>query len=70
MQQSIYNISVQDPTGIQSQSQPLERMSGADTSQAAYVLQWVTRKWDLVGVVLLMGSSAAYAVFALAHLGF
>lgn len=30
--------------------------------------QW-SRNWDLIGVLALMASSAAYALFALTHLG-
>ena len=62
MQQAIYN-SISDS----------DRTASAATTmtafQAAGLLRWVSRKWDLVGVLALMGSSAAYGVFALAHQG-
>jgi hypothetical protein len=29
----------------------------------------ITLKWDLAGVLALLGSSAAYGVFALSHTG-
>ena len=31
--------------------------------------RWLAHQWDLVGVVALIGSSAAYGVYALTHLG-
>ena len=61
MQQAIYNP-ICIPTNPTAQTQ-------TPAVRAARVLRWVSRKWDLVGVVALMGSSAAYGVFALAHLG-
>lgn len=68
MQQAIYNtisnVSIQN-TGRTATT----AKTGETASPAAGVLRWVSRKWDLVGVVALMGSSAAYGVFALAHLG-
>ncbi len=30
-------------------------------------VRWIFRQWDLVGVLALMGSSAAYGVYALTH---
>ena len=33
----------------------------------AELVRWIARKWDLVGVLTLLGSSTAYGVFALAH---
>ena len=63
MQQSIYNnISIRSNIDVQTK-QP------GKTSTAARVLRWVSHKWDLVGVLTLMGASAAYGVFALTHLG-
>lgn len=60
MQQAIYNnISHLGRTA----------KTSATASQAAGVLRWVSRKWDLVGALTLMGSSAAYGMFALAHVG-
>lgn len=29
--------------------------------------RWIARHWDLAGVLTLMGSSAAYGVYALTH---
>ena len=64
MQQAIYNRS-----NLIRLSQTNPAASSRTTSPAAGVLRWVARKWDLVGVVALMGSSAAYGAFALAHVG-
>ena len=63
MQQSIYNnIGIQANVGVQVKP-------AGKTSRTACVLRWVNHNWDLVGVLTLMGSSAAYGMFALAHLG-
>lgn len=63
MQQAIYNnISIQANVGVQIKP-------AVKTNRVACILRWVGHKWDLVGVVTLMGTSAAYGVYALAHLG-
>ena len=31
--------------------------------------RWLAHRWDLVGVLTLIGSSAAYGVYTLTHLG-
>lgn len=33
------------------------------------LVRWIAHRWDLVGMLALIGSSAAYAMYALAHLG-
>lgn len=38
-------------------------------SHRAGVARWIACRWDMVGVLALMGSSAAYGMAALAHLG-
>ena len=38
------------------------------TQRGAAVVRWVARRWELAGVLALMGSSAAYGVFALGRL--
>jgi len=59
MQQAIYSsIRIQNTN-----------TAGVCAPKAAGLLRWGARKWDLVGVLALMGSSAAYGVFALVHLG-
>lgn len=69
------NIAPVAPAGTQSPDSPvslcldLTATTPPSTSQTAVVLRWVSQKWDLVGVLLLIGSSAAYGVFALMHLG-
>lgn len=35
----------------------------------AGLARWVSQRWELVGVLALLGSSAAYGVYALTHLG-
>ena len=65
MQQVIYsNISVP-----QSSAAPKTTPATTPNTRLAGLLRWVARKWDLVGVLALMGSSAAYGVYALAHPG-
>ena len=41
----------------------------AKPKPSAGFVRWLAHRWDLVGVVALIGSSAAYGVYALAHLG-
>ena len=66
MQQAIYNpLHLQNTRATVGTTAP----RSAVASRSGNVLRWVARKWDLVGVVALMGSSAAYGVYALAHLG-
>ena len=43
--------------------------SKAPTARTAGLARRVAGRWDLAGVLTLMGSSAAYGVFALLHLG-
>ena len=66
MHQTIYNninnIGIRSNIGVQTNQL-------GKTGMAARVLRWVNHKWDLVGVLTLMGASAAYGVFALMHLG-
>ena len=63
MQQAIYNNNISSSG----------RTASADTTETAAhgagIVRWIARRWDLVGVLTLMGSSAAYGMFALAHLG-
>lgn len=66
MQQAIYNTI--------GSTVSLPASSGVQTGQSAKtgtakVPRWTGRKWDLVGVVALMGACAAYGVFALAYVG-
>ena len=59
MQQAIYSsIRIQNTN-----------TAGVCAPKAAGLLRWVARKWDLVGVLALMGSSAVYSAVALTHLG-
>ena len=64
MQQAIYN-NISNGIAIQT----TKTGKTATAARPAGLLRWVARKWDLVGVLALMGSSAAYGVYALAHLG-
>jgi len=61
MQQAIYNS-----THIQTNPASTPHSPAVHTGGA---LRWVARNWDFMGVLVLMGSSAAYGVFALAHAG-
>ena len=75
MQQAIYNntaIPTTQPQTTQPQTtqpQTSRTATPPPALQTAGVLRWVARKWDLVGVLALLGASAAYGVFALAHVG-
>ena len=60
MQQAIYNNSVINSG---------RAASGKTIQPGANLVRWIARKWELVGVLALMGSSAAYGVFALARTG-
>ena len=66
MQQAIYNSI--NGIGISIQTNAAAK-TGAGAPKATGLLRWAASRWDLVGVLTLMGSSAAYGVFALAHLG-
>ena len=61
MQQAIYNSINSNGISIQAANTGAPKASG--------LRRWVARRWDMVGVLALMGSSAAYGVFALAHVG-
>ncbi len=67
MQQSIYNSIIHDSITIQATK--TDTGTTAPAFWGASLLQRLARRWDMVGVLALMGSSAAYGVFALAHLG-
>jgi len=45
------------------------RAGNANAPKAAGLVRWAAARWELVGVLTLMGSSAAYGAFALAHVG-
>ena len=62
MQQAIYN----SINGISSQA---TNTTTAPAAWRAGLARRIAQRWDLVGVLTLMGSSAAYGVYALAHLG-
>ncbi len=68
MQQAIYN----NINGTNIHSSALHAAAPVSAAGQATgttrLLRRIGRKWDLVGVVALMGSSAAYGVFALLHL--
>ena len=68
MQQAMYNNIINVRISNPGRTANVAKTS-VTASLTAGVLRWVGRKWDLVGVVALMGSSAAYGVFALAHVG-
>ena len=60
MQQAIYN----SINGSSIASQAAETTA---TARRASLARRIARRWDMIGVLALMGSSAAYAVFAIAH---
>ena len=59
MQQIIYRTATVQTAAIQ---------TAPATTRRTGLTQWISRKWDLVGVLALMASSAAYGAFALSHL--
>lgn len=62
MQQAIYRKTVERAAGPRRQA--LARPAVARPS----LRHRIARQWDLWGVLALMGSSAAYGVYALLHL--
>ena len=65
MQQAIYNSINRDGISIQAS----KTNKTATATRRASLIRRIAHRWDMVGVLALMGSSAAYGVFALAHLG-
>jgi len=63
MQQAIYNNSINGARNTNL------TMTTASAARPSGLVRWVARRWDMGGVLALMGSSAAYGAFALAHLG-
>lgn len=61
MQQSIYNSIALQTAKTNKTSVTGSRRTG--------MARRLARSWDLYGALALMGSGAAYGVFALAHLG-
>ena len=64
MQQAIYNSINRDGISIQA-----SKTNKTATTRRATLIQRIAHRWDMVGVLALMGSSAAYGVYALAHVG-
>ena len=60
MQRVIYNTTATNTTTRTTASLKTAELG-------AELVRWIARKWDLVGVLTLLGSSTAYGVFALAH---
>lgn len=66
MQQALYNTIRINHSGrtagaVKTTTRTAARRTG--------IARWIACRWDLVGVLALMGSSAAYGMAALAHLG-
>lgn len=61
MQQAIYNSTRTQNTNNTKATAPAARPVG--------LVRWAATRWEMVGVLALMGSSAAYGAFALAHAG-
>ena len=62
MQQALYNT-------IRTHTSTATANTPSPVSRTGNTLRGMARKWDMLGVLALMGSSAAYGIFALAHLG-
>ena len=59
IQQALYSrTDISDPAATTGRAQ-----------RSAAVVRWVARRWELAGVLALMGSSAVYSAVALTHLG-
>lgn len=63
MQQAIYNNSI---NGAQKTTLT---MTTAVAARPSGLLRWAAARWEMASVLTLMGSSAAYGAFALAHMG-
>lgn len=68
MQQAFYNTTT-FRNDINSNVATKPALPGKTVNGSAGLVRWIARKWDLVGVLALIGSSAAYGVYALAHTG-
>ena len=64
MQQAIYNNSINNVSNNNS-----GRKAALPAMNGAALVRWMAHRWDLVGVLALIGSSAAYGTLARAHLG-
>ena len=64
MQQALYNNS-----SLSNSGRTAIAATAGTAAHGTGVVRWVARRWDMVGVLALMGSSAAYGILALAHLG-
>ncbi len=62
MQQALYN-SINNVS-----SSNLGRTAIAPMVNGAGLVRWIAHRWDLVGVLALIVSDAAYGLFALTHL--
>jgi hypothetical protein len=60
MQQAIYNSTIRNSG---------RTANTVTAKRGTRLVQKIARKWDMAAVVALMGSSAVYGIFALAHLG-
>ena len=74
MQQAIYNTTHNSIKATHNSIKATQKtiLTMTTTAPAARPMGLARRmagRWDMVGVLALMGSSAAYGVFALAHLG-
>ena len=63
MQQAIYNSTTINGNDF---AIPATK-TATTTARRASLARRIARRWDMVGVLALMGSSAVYAVFAIAH---
>ena len=64
MQQAIYNSTI-NSNGIAIQT--TKTNTAKTTARRASLIQRIAHRWDMIGVVALMTSSAAYGIFAIAH---
>ena len=67
MHQAIYNTTHNSIKATQKTI--LTMTTTAPAARPMGLARRMAGRWDMVGVLALMGSSAAYGVFALAHLG-
>ena len=62
MQQALYN-------SITSNGVTIQAKTNKTATQRASLAQRLAQRWDMVGVLTLMTSSAAYGVYSLASVG-
>lgn len=70
MQQALYNT-IRTRNSTQNTHLTLTTAPApVPTARRSGLARWAAGRWEIIGVLALMASSAVYGVSALAHLGF